>query len=350
MALKRETTSMQRRNLLLGVGAAGAGLLAAPALLKAQGAWPRGPITIVVPFAAGGITDRTARHLQPLLQRELGVPIGVVNITGAAGAVGKQHVFDQPADGNTILQQTDAIRTYPAMAQSDRTWRDFDMIGVFVIATTYLVVRPDHTIRNATDFLRELRAEDGRLSIGNSGPGTMGHVAMTAFVARENIRYNSVVFPGHAPAQAGLLRGDVGVVTTDAATARELIIGRRIRPVFHWAAQPTTIPGFGDIPGVSPELRSMDDLLPLGGWFGPAVKRGTPAPIIERLTQAYARAAADPASQRFRDDTGLLPGGLLRDEANAFAERETRRISWMLHDTGRSLRDPATVGLERPAA
>ena len=335
---------VQRRSLLLG---AGAGLLAAPAISHAQGAWPRGPLSIVVPFGPGGLTDRTARHLAPLMQRELGVPIGVVNITGASGAVGKQHVFDQPADGNTILLQTDAIRTYPTTGQTDRSWRDFDMIGLFVIATTYLCVRPDSPIRNATDFLRELRSQDGRVAIGTAGPGTMGHVAMTAFTSRENVRYTDVSFPGHGPAQTGLLRGDVTIVTTDAVAGRELIIGRRIRPVFHWAAQPTTVAGFGDIPGLSPELRSMDDMLPLGGWFGPAVKRGTPAPIIERITQAYTRAANDPASKRFTDDTGTILAGLVRDEANAHAERETRRIAWMLFDTGRGQRSPATVNLER---
>ncbi len=335
---------MQRRTLML----AGAGALATPAI--AQPAWPRGPISVVVPFGAGGLTDRTARHLAPLMQRELGVPIGVVNITGASGAVGKQHVFDQAADGNTILLQTDAIRTYPAMGQSNLTWRDFDMIGVFVIATTYLCVRPDNSIRNAGDFLRQLREQDGRLSIGTAGPGTMGHVAMTAFTARENIRYTDVSFPGHAPAQTGLLRGDVPVITTDAASGRELIIGRRIRPVFHWSTQPTNVTGFGEIPGVSPELRSMDDMLPLGGWFGPAVKRGTPAPIVERITQAFRRAVDDPASTRFTEDTGTILARLFRDEANAHAERETRRVSWMLHDTGRGQRDPGSVGLARLAS
>lgn len=341
---------MQRRSLLLGAGVTGASLLASPALLRAQGSFPRGPITLVVPFGAGGLTDRTARHLAPLMQRELGVPIGVVNITGASGAVGKQHVFDQPADGQTILLQTDAIRTYPTTGQTDRSWRDFDMIGVFVIATTYIAVRPDSPLRNATDFLRNLREADGRLAIGTAGPGTMGHVAMTAFTSRENVRYTDVSFPGHAPAQTGLLRGDVPIIATDAASGRELIIGRRIRPLFHFAAQPTTVAGYGDIPGVSPELRSMDDMLPLGGWFGPAVKRGTPAPVIERITQAYLRAANDPSSTRFTDDTGTLLARLVRDEANAHAERETRRISWMLFDTGRGQRDPATVNLPRLAS
>jgi tripartite-type tricarboxylate transporter receptor subunit TctC len=341
---------MQRRSLLLGAGVAGAGLLGAPAVLRAQGTWPRGPISLVVPFAAGGVTDRVARHLAPLLQRELGTPIGVVNITGAGGAVGKQHVFDQPADGNTLLLQTDAVRTYPAMGQSDRSWRDFDMIGVFVIATTYMVVRPDSPLRNATDFIRALREGEGRFSVGTSGPGTMGYVAMTAVTSRENIRYNEVSFPGHAPAQTGLLRGDVPITATDAAAARELVIGRRLRPLFHFAAQPTTIAGFGEVPGISPEIRSMDDMLPLGGWFGPTVKRGTPAPILERLTQAYSRALADPTSTRFAEDTGLILSRMMRDEANAFAERETRRISWMLHDTGRSQRNPGSVGLERLAS
>jgi len=335
---------MLRRSLLLGVGA---GALAAPAASRAQAAWPRGPITILVPFGPGGITDRLARLLQPMLQRELGVPIGVVNMTGAAGGVGKQHVVDQPADGSIILMQTDAIRTYPALGQSNLTWRDFDMIAITTIATTILAVRPDNPIRNATDFLRELRAQDGRLSIGTAGPGTMGFVAMTAFTARENVRYNEVTFPGHGPAQVGLLRGDVGIITTDSAAGRELFAGRRMRPVFHWAAQPTTISGVGEIPGVSPELRSMDDMLPLGGWWGPAVRRGTPQPIVERITQAYQRIIVDPAVQRFWDDTGTQPGNRLRDEANAFVERETRGISWLLHDNGRSLRDPATVNLER---
>lgn len=335
---------MQRRSLLLGTGAC---LLAAPAVLRAQGAWPRGPITMVVPFAAGGITDRAARHIAAQLQRELGVPIGVVNISGAGGAVGKQHVYDQPADGNTILMQTDAIRTYPAMGQSDRTWQDFDSIGIFVIATTYMVVRPDSPLQNATDFIRTLREQEGRFSVGTSGPGTMGYVAMTGVISRENVRYNEVSFAGHAPAQTGVLRGDVTITATDAAAARELIIGRRLRPLFHFDSKPTTIAGYGEIPGISPEIRSMDDLLPLGGWFGPVMKRGTPAPVMERLTQAYSRVLEHPSSARFAEDTGLLLSRMMRDEANEFAERETRRISYLLHDTGRSLRDPATVGLQR---
>ncbi len=71
---------MKRRHLLLGSAAAGAGLLAAPSLSKVQAGWPRGPITIVVPFAAGGLTNRTVHALQPLMQRELGVPIGCTSL------------------------------------------------------------------------------------------------------------------------------------------------------------------------------------------------------------------------------------------------------------------------------
>jgi len=335
---------MLRRSLLLGVGA---GALAAPATSSAQGAWPRGPLTMVVPFGAGGLTDRIARVLQPRMQRELGVPIGVVNITGASGAVGMQHAVDQPANGNTILMIGEGMRSFPALGQSDLTWRDFETIGIFATATVVLAVRPDSPIRNATDFVRELRARDGRLTVGTAGPGTMGFVAMTVLDMRENVRHTEVAFPGHGPALVGLLRGDVDVVANDAAAARELIVGRRVRPVFHWAAQPLTIPGFGDIPGVSPELRSMDDMLPLGGWWGPAVRRGTPQPIIDRITHAYQQAVSDPLALRFLEDTASQPGNLVREQANAFIERETRILSWLLHDAGRSLRNPATVNLER---
>ncbi len=315
-------TTLNRRTLILGTGAAGVGLLAAPAISRAQGTFPRGPITMVVSFAAGGLT--------------------------AGGAVGVQHAFDQPADGQTLLIQMDASRAFPAMGNSDRTWRDFQMIGVFVIATTIMCVRPDSQLRTATDFVRALREADGRLGVGHAGPGTMGFVAMAALAARENLKYTGVPFQGHAPAQTGLLRGEVPVTANDGATGRELIAGRRIRPLFHFDKQPMNLAGFGEIPALSPQIASLDDLLPLGGWFGPAVKAGTPQPVVERITQAYTRALNDPASAKFAEDNGLLLGrNLVRDEAQRFVERETRQISWLMQDSGAAQRSPEAVNVPR---
>ncbi|WP_341214326.1 tripartite tricarboxylate transporter substrate binding protein [uncultured Limimaricola sp.] len=210
-------TKMNRRSVLRMAGAAGA-MMAAPAVLRAQGAYPTQPINVVVPFDTGGYNDRLARAYAPFLQEALGQPLVIVNRGGAGALLGHTYFMQQPDDGHTILCTSSApylpLNTLIQGAEFEVS--DFHMINTPSRDYTMMTTAKDTGITSVEQVVEKLKADAGSLSIGIQ-PASGDLVNMMLFadangIDRDGLRF--VTYSGGGPARnatAGAVV-DIGMV------------------------------------------------------------------------------------------------------------------------------------------
>lgn len=199
---------LKRRGLF---GAVGAGL-AAPRLARA--AWPERPLQLVVPFAAGGGTDISARTMAQFLERELGQPVVVQNRPGAGGEIGLSAIADARPDGYTIgIINTPGIVTIPIERTPRWSLASFTLIAGVVEDPTTFAVHPESPIRNIADLIAAAKAKPGEVTVGTQGVGSAGHISALLLEQAAGIRFECVSYAGSAPAAVALMRRDIQVTT-----------------------------------------------------------------------------------------------------------------------------------------
>ena len=267
-------------------------LWAAPA--AAQPAYPTKPITLLVPFPPGGVADTVARPVAESLGRELGQTVLVENRAGAGGALGIGQAARAPADGHTLLLSLSSISILP---EADRILQrkpayalaDFKPIARFTADPTVLVVRADAPWKTLAEFLAALRGSPGRYNYGSSGNyGTM-HVPMEMLKAAAGVRMTHIPYTGAGPAIVALLGGQVDALATGPSTVVQQVQAGKLRALAHWGEQPLEA-----LPGV-PSLVQSGYPVRFAQWSGLFVPAATPPELVQRLRQAAAKVAADPA-------------------------------------------------------
>jgi tripartite-type tricarboxylate transporter receptor subunit TctC len=201
-------SKLKRRGLLAGVGA----MVAAPHLARA--AWPERPLQLIVPFAAGGGTDISARTMARFLERELGQPVVVQNRPGAGGEIGLSAISDARPDGYTIgIINTPGIVTIPIERSPRWSLASFTFIAGVVEDPTTFAVHPESPMRSIADLVAAARAKPGEVTIGTQGVGSAGHISALLLEQAAGIRFECVSYAGSAPAAVALMRRDIQVTT-----------------------------------------------------------------------------------------------------------------------------------------
>ena len=199
---------LKRRGPLAAVGA----VLAAPRLARA--AWPGRPLQMIVPFAAGGGTDISARTMAQFLERELGQPVVVQNRPGAGGEIGLSAIADARPDGYTIgIINTPGIVTIPVERTPRWSLASFTFIAGVVEDPTTFAVHPESPIRNIADLIAAAKAKPGEVTVGTQGVGSAGHISALLLEQAAGIRFECVSYAGSAPAAVALMRRDIQVTT-----------------------------------------------------------------------------------------------------------------------------------------
>lgn len=269
-----------------------AALWVAPA--HAQPAYPSKTITMIVPFPPGGVADTVARPVAEALGRELGQTVIVENRAGAGGALGIGQAARAPADGYTLLLSLSSISILP---EADRILErkpvyklaDFKPIARFTADPTVLVVRADAPWKTLAEFVADLKRSPGKFNYGSSGNyGTM-HVPMEMLKASAGIRMTHIPYTGAGPAIVALLGGQVDAVATGPSTVVQQIQGGKLRALAHWGDR-----ALDALPGVT-SLTQAGYPVRFAQWSGLFVPASTPEAVAQRLRQAAARVAADPA-------------------------------------------------------
>lgn len=279
-----------------------AALWAVPAHAQTAG-YPSKTITMVVPFPPGGVADTVARPVAEALGRELGQTVIVENRAGAGGALGIGQAARAPADGYTVLLSLSSISILP---EADRILErkpvyklaDFKPIARFTADPTVLVVRADAPWKTLAEFVADLKRNPGKFNYGSSGNyGTM-HVPMEMLKASAGVRMTHIPYTGAGPAIVALLGGQVDALATGPSTVVQQIQGGKLRALAHWGDR-----ALESLPGV-PSLTQAGYPVRFAQWSGLFVPVGTPDAIAQRLRQAAAKVANDPAVRQTVNKAG----------------------------------------------
>lgn len=280
-------------------------LAAAPLATLAQAAWPKAPINIVVPLAAGDGGDTTARAMAEVLARELDTTVVVQNKPGAGGALGVQQVIAAKKDGYTLLFTQNSPLTIrrvlePAAASYDPL-RDLTPLAITTRTPSVLVVRKEAPFDTFQELVAYAKKNPGKVRIGNAGPGSAGDLSVQVINSVAGIEALSVPYKGAAPAVTDALGGQVdGVILALGALAPHIRSG-----ALKAVALSNAFPDLPNVPTLS-RLGYPQDIL--GVWFAWMLPAGTPPEVAQALVPALQKAAKDPAIAG-----RLLPMGIVQD-------------------------------------
>jgi tripartite-type tricarboxylate transporter receptor subunit TctC len=213
---------------------AAAAALACAALVPAQAAFPERPITLIVPWAAGGGTDSVARQVAMMLERDFKQPVNVVNRTGGSGVVGHTAIATAAPDGYTFGLITLEINLMHWVGLTDLTWEGFTLIALVNQDLAALFVKSDSPHKTAKDLFAHIKANPGKVVASGTGQGGSWHVALAGLMELEGLSPNSIRWvpsTGAATALTDLAAGGVEFVSASMPEAEALIKAGRIRPL-----------------------------------------------------------------------------------------------------------------------
>jgi tripartite-type tricarboxylate transporter receptor subunit TctC len=262
--------------------------------------WPDRTMTFVVPFAAGGGTDTTARILSEKLSKELGQNIVIENRAGAASNIGAQHVASATPDGYTLLVATSTLATNATLYKSLRYDLRTDLIPVsqLLYIPNVLVVGNDVPVKTFKEFIAYARANKGKLNFGTAGNGSSQHLSAALFMKLAQVDMVHVPYKGGAPASNDLVAGHIQLIFAPLVEVLSFIEAGKVRALaVTTKARSRRLP---DLPTISEELPGYEVAL----WVGLFAPKGTPQPIVDKLGAGVRKAMAHPAVHKTVEEQG----------------------------------------------
>jgi tripartite-type tricarboxylate transporter receptor subunit TctC len=304
---------MIRRTLIRALTALTASLaLAGPALADN---YPSRPITLVVPWGAGGGTDATARIIGALLEKELGQPVNVVNRTGGNGVVGHSAIATAQPDGYTLGMITVEISMMHWAGLTQLSPRDFTPISLMNIDPAGVTVRADAPYKNLDDLIKAIRANPGKFKASGTGQGGIWHLALAGMLKDLKVDVSAVPWVpsnGAAPAMNDLAAGGIEFVTCSLPESRALIDAGKARPLAIMASSPAAL-----YPNVPTLKAATGSDWAIGAWRGIAAPKGLPADIQAKLGAAMKKIYDSKDYQSFMSGRGF---GVIYADAKGFEQ------------------------------
>jgi tripartite-type tricarboxylate transporter receptor subunit TctC len=280
-----------------------AAVLAPLIATSASASWPERPVTLVVPFAPGGITDTLARITAERLQTAFSRPFVVENQAGAAGVIATERVSRAEPDGYTLLFATItqiAVAPFTHKITYDPV-RDFKPVSI--VATSPFVVTTDAAFPANTlpEFIAYVKASPGQLTYGAAGMGSLSHVASAVFLKRAGLDMTMVPYRGLALAFNDLLGGNVKMVSATPVELKPFIESKKLKPL--GSSGPKRSAVLPDVPAIAEFFPGHDVVT----WNGVVAPAKTPQPIIDALAREIIAAQNDPEFEKRLKQIGVDP-------------------------------------------
>jgi len=262
----------------------------AVAASSAFAAYPDKPITMVVPFAAGGPTDVVARTLSQAMGTQLKGSVIVDNTGGAGGTIGAGKVARAAGDGYTLLFHHIGMSTAPSLYRKldFKPLEDFIPIGAVVDVPMTLIAKPQTTQTNLKDLLAYVRANKDKVNLANAGVGAASHLCGLLLQSAMKTELTTVPFSGTAPAMTALLGGNVDIMCDQTTNTTGQIKGGKIKAFA--VTSKAKLANFPDLPPLSTELPGFE----VGVWHILYAPKNTPADVVTKLQTALQAAIKDP--------------------------------------------------------
>lgn len=268
-----------------------AGLLALQAPAVAQSNWPEKPVTMVVPYSAGGPTDVVARMLAIPMGKSLGQTVVVENTVGAGGTIAPARVARAAPNGYTILIHHMGVATAPALYRklAYDPLKDFEYVGQVLDVPMTLLSRKDFPANNFQELLAYVKANKDKVSLANAGVGAVSQLCGLLFTRQIGVELTTVPYKGAGPALNDLMGGQVDLLC-DQTTQTAPVIKQGNRVKVFGVTTPTRLSSMPDIPTLDEQgLKGFDVRV----WHGIYAPKGTPPAAIKKLNAALRVALQD---------------------------------------------------------
>jgi tripartite-type tricarboxylate transporter receptor subunit TctC len=307
---------------------------------------PTKPITIIVPWPAGGSTDLTVRILASEMEKVLGQRIGVVNTPGATGAIGMRNAWEAPRDGYTWTSNSDtSMINLPVLDLLKVTHREWIQWYV-LFAPSIIGVTPDFPAKDIPELVKIMKEKPGQIAVSSAGVGSSGHTALEVFKKVTGVTVRHVPFAGGYPAVVAAVSGECNVVMQLSMEQADMIRAKKLRPLANTSLQPLNISGYGEVPSVAKWYPKF----PLtGSHFGLMVPKDTPKEVVAAISNAFDVAAKSAAVKKFAEEKAVFATNLKEAEAMTMAEKTASVVTWIMFEGGAAKISPAQFNIPKAA-
>ena len=264
------------------------------------------PVTIVVPFTAGGPTDRVARDLAEAMRKPLGGATVVVdNAAGAGGSIGANKVAKAAPDGYTVLLHHIAMATMPTLVRNIpfKVESDFEYLGMINEVPMTLIGKPSLPANNYKELSTWIAANKDKINLGNAGVGSASHLCGLLFQNAIHVDMTTVPYKGTAPAMTDLIGGQIDLMCDQTTNTTSQIEGKKVKVFAVTTPKRLTTPVLKDVPTLQESgLKGFEVTI----WHGLYAPKGTPPEILAKLNGALKAALKDPEFIKKQEGLGAV--------------------------------------------
>lgn len=288
--------------------------------------YPDKPITLVIPFGAGGVTDIAGRALANAAQSHMGQPVMPVNRPGASGISGSSFVAKSKADGYTLLiSRVSGQGIYPAQNHPNKLyeWDDFTILTILELNPYVFLVRSDSPYKNLKELAEAIKANPGKLKYSHSGPGTVLALGPQMLAHAAGVKPNAVVgvpFTSDAESKVALMGGNVDFLGVTATSVIDQVKGGSLRALAVVTDGDKRLAELPDVPSVIEA--GFPQLASLAGWSGVYGPKGLPKEVIDRWVSVLQLVAKDPAWLEVNTKLGNIPVVMSPEQSKVFVKKQ----------------------------
>lgn len=323
--------SNARRAVIAGI--LGTVLMSAGAASSAADNWPAKPISLVVPFAAGGTTDIIGRTIGQKLGEALRQPVVIDNRPGAGGTIAAANVARAQPDGYTFLLATVAHTMAPGIYKTlpyDFT-RDLDPVGMVALTPNVLLVNQAIPARSVPELIAYIKAHPGKVNYGSAGTGSTEHLSGELFRSMTGTDIAHVPYKGGAPMMTDLIAGQIQMAIETSPSAAPHVRSGKVKALAVTSAKRS--PAY---PGVPTLDESGVKGFEVTTWFALMAPRGTPAAVEQRVGAELAKVLKMPDVQKRFEEQGVTAGDMTPAQLSGFIRSETTKWTKVAKDSGAS--------------
>jgi tripartite-type tricarboxylate transporter receptor subunit TctC len=263
------------------------------------------PVSIIVPFAAGGPTDKVARDLAEALRKPLGTTVIVDNAAGAGGSIGANKVAKSAADGYTLLLHHIGMSTMPTLVRNVpfKVESDFEYLGMINDVPMTIIGRPSLPANNFKELTQWIAQNKGKINLGNAGVGSASHLCGLLFQSAMKTDMTPVPYKGTGPAMTDLIGGQIDLMCDQTTNTSSQIEAKKVKAFAVTTAKRLSTPALKDLPTMQEAgIKGFEVTI----WHGLYAPKGTPPDVLKKLNDALKAALKDPDFVKRESELGAV--------------------------------------------